>query len=80
MQTLSIVKHLQVLKDRVSSLFPRLIGLALHAFGPQGADETLHERVIVTISFAAHAHDDATAGQKCLVRGGTISVQSQMVN
>ena len=60
MQPLSMGKHLQILKDRVPSLFPRLIGLTIHAFGLQGADETLHERVIVAIGFAAHAHDDAT--------------------
>jgi len=39
MQSLSIVKHLQILKDRVSSLFPGLIGLAVHALRLQGADE-----------------------------------------
>ncbi len=65
MQSLSIVKHLQILKDRVPGLFPGLIGRALHALGLQGADETLHERVIVAICFAAHAHDDATVSQEC---------------
>ena len=44
-----------------------LIGLALHALGLQGADETLHKRVIVAICFAAHAHDDATVIQQCSV-------------
>ena len=64
MQPLSIVKNLQILKDRLPSLFPRLRGLSLYALGLQGANETLHERVIVAIGFAAHAHDDAKVGQK----------------
>ena len=53
MQSLSMVKHRQILKDRVASLSTRVIGLLLHALGLQGADETLHERIVVAIPFTA---------------------------
>ena len=54
MQSLSIVKHLQILKDRLPSLSTRLLGLSLHALGLQGSDEALHQRVVVAIPLAAH--------------------------
>ena len=67
MQSLSMVKHFQIRKDRVSSLFPGLLGRALHALGLQGADETLPERMIVAICCAAPTHDEATVSQECSV-------------
>ena len=67
MESLSMVKHFQIRKDRVPSLFPRLIGLTIHTLRLQGADETLHECIIVAICFAAHTHYNTTVSQKCTV-------------
>jgi hypothetical protein len=62
-----MVKHFQIRKDRVPSLFLRLIGLTIHTLRLQGADETLHECIIVAICFAAHTHDNTTVSQQCSV-------------
>ena len=59
MESLSIVKRLQVLKDRLPSLCPALKGLPIDAIGFRRAKEALLQRVVIIIPFAAHAHDDA---------------------
>src|ERR1700730_5998868 len=72
MQSLSIVKRLQVLKNRLPSLRPALKGLPIHTLAFQGAEEALHERVVITIPFAAHAHKHAVLCQQLAVVGSRI--------
>jgi hypothetical protein len=80
MQPLSIVKHLQVLKDRLLSLFLRLIRLTIHILGLQRADKTLHERVIVALGFAAHTYHNAKVDQQCsVVLTGILTVPVRMM-
>ena len=67
MQSLSIVERLQILKDRLSSLRSALIGLPIDTLRFEGAEEALHERVVIAISFAAHAHQDPIVGQQLLI-------------
>ena len=52
-----------------------VIGLALHTFGPHRSVETLHQGVVVTISFPTPTDLDAVASQKRLivVTGGLAS-------
>ncbi len=80
MQPLSLVKHLQILKDRMSSLLPGLIGRTIHALGLQGANETLHERIIVAIGFAAHTDRNAPVSQQCpVVLTGVLTAPVRMM-
>src|SRR5712692_686539 len=72
MQSLSIVKRLQVLKDRLASLRPTLKGLPIHALAFERAKEALHERVIITIPFPAHAHHDAVLREQLPIVGSGI--------
>lgn len=72
MQSLSIAKRLQVLKDRLPSLRPALKGLPVHALTFQRAEEVLHEPVVVTIPFPAHTHHDAITHQQLAVVGSGI--------
>ena len=59
MQSLSIGKHFQILKDDQARLRPTGKGLPIHALGFERAKEALHQGVIRTIPFAAHPHHDA---------------------
>lgn len=80
MQSLSIVKRLQVLKDRLPSLRPALKGLSIHTFAFQRAEEAFHENVVITIPFAAHAHDDVVLGQQLpIVRSRLLTATIRMV-
>ena len=63
MQSLSIVKYLQILKDGLLRLRSARKGLPIHTLGFERSDEALHECVVIAISFAAHAHHHALVGQ-----------------
>ncbi len=52
MESLSIVKRLQVLKDRLPSLCPALKGLPIDAIGFRRAKEALLQRVVIIIPFS----------------------------
>src|SRR5436190_23294804 len=54
MFSLSIVKHLNILKNRCSSFCSCLIGLMFNTFLLQSSKEGFHERVIVTIALSTH--------------------------
>ena len=62
MQSLSIVKHLQVLKDHLARLRLVAKGLPIDAFAFERAKESLHQRVVIAILPATHAHDDIVLG------------------
>src|SRR5215475_747016 len=55
MFSLPIVKHLNILKNRCSSFCSCLVGLTFNTFLLEGSKETLHECIIVTITFSTHA-------------------------
>jgi hypothetical protein len=67
MQSLSSVKRLQQLKDRLPSLCPAHKGLPFDALGFQSAKEALHQCVVVPVPFAAHTHHDTRPGRQLAV-------------
>jgi len=56
--SLSIVEHLDLLKDGEFGLRMALIGLSVHALGFERAKEAHYHGIIVAVTFAAHAHLD----------------------
>jgi len=54
-----VVKHFNVFKQAVSGLFPRSIVFSIHQFGFQGFEKGFCDSVIITVTFAAHALNQA---------------------
>ena len=64
MAALPVVKRLQILEEHLPGLGSSLKRVAIHAFLFDGSKEALHQGIIVTIGFAAHAHESAIAAQQ----------------
>ncbi len=65
-QALTIIEHLDVLEQRQPRDGAR--GRRRVEFGLERAEETLHHRVVVTVTPAAHAARDAVALEQSLER------------
>jgi hypothetical protein len=67
MATNPIIKALNILKDDVLGLLTGLKDKARHALPFEGAKETLHDGVIVTVALAAHTHANALGDEESLI-------------
>ena len=56
MSPLSIVKYFNIFKHGISCFCSCLIGLTFNTLLFHCSKETLHERIVITIPFSAHAH------------------------
>jgi hypothetical protein len=67
MQTMAVIKHLDVPNHIISRLGPGAINGVRNPFGFQTVKETLHHGIIPTIALSAHTADHAIGIQKFLV-------------
>ena len=82
MATGAMVKHLQILENGLSGLGSGSKGVAIHAFLFDRSEKALHQRIIVTIGFFAHADFHTIAAQKSQISltrvlAATIGVMQQ---
>src|SRR2546430_14805480 len=56
MSPLSIVKYFNIFKHGISCFCSCLIGLTFNTLLFHCSKETLHERIVITITFSAHTH------------------------
>src|SRR5437868_2259060 len=67
MATGAMVKHPQILENGLSGLGSGSKGVAIHAFLFDRPEKALHQRIIVTIGFFAHAYLNAIAFQESTI-------------
>src|SRR5438270_2895052 len=82
MATGAIVKHLQILENGLSGLGSGSKGVAIHAFLFDRSEKALHQGIIVTIGFFAHADFHTITAQKSQISltrvlAATIGVMQQ---
>ena len=68
MQPLSIIEHLDELKHVRLDFLSRMILPLVHQLILERTEETLYDRIVVTVPFAAHAGDQPGLRQLSLVR------------
>lgn len=66
MPALSIVKHLDVIKNFFSRLISRFVGSTPNSFPLEQLKEAFSHRIVVAISSAAHAANQPVGSQKVL--------------
>src|SRR6478672_1255833 len=67
MATGPIVKHFQILENGLSGLRSGPKSVAIHAFFFDRSEKALHQRIIVTIRFFAHAYLHTIAFQESAI-------------
>ena len=60
----TVVKHFNVFKDHLLSLFTRMEVRGIHQLSLQGTKERFHHRVIIIISLSAHTLGDLVTFQQ----------------
>ncbi len=65
MLALRVVEHLDIIEDVLSCVVSGFVGSASDAFALQEVEEALGDRVVVTVSPAAHAVFEIVLFQEC---------------
>ena len=68
----SAVEDFDLIKETAERLVSVLVPEVVHPFGLGRSEETLGNRIIVTIAFAAHAAPDVIGSQQLLIIAGAI--------
>jgi hypothetical protein len=67
MQPLAIIEPFNKRKDVSARLIPCVIGLMMHQFIFQRAEEAFRHRIIITVALPAHARCQAEGGEPPLI-------------
>jgi len=79
--TLPIVEQVNVFHDLIGGFGARPVAAMMHEFGFQRAPETLHRRVVIAVSFAAHRHAHSVASeQRLILMAAILAPAIRMVN